>query len=46
MREETDEIHDLVFFKNICFIYLEGEGGIRERERERNGGNLFLLGQL
>jgi len=30
--------------KNICFISLEGEGGIRERERD--GGKLFLLGQL
>jgi len=36
MKKETDEIHNLVFFKNICFIFLEEEGGL-ERERERWG---------
>jgi hypothetical protein len=41
MKKETDEIHNLVFFKNICFIFLEGEGGLEgEREREM-GVNCF-----
>jgi len=35
MKKETDEIHNLVFFKNICFIYLE-------RERERWGKIVFV----